>query len=104
MESMIQLFTVVSIYFATAKEQKRRLGGNGMRPKNAMLLILTAFIWGTAFVAQSSGMDFMEPFTFNGIRNLIGAASLLPCIVLFKKMNEKMEMWQQFRGQRKTLL
>ena len=30
-----------------------------MRPKNAMLLILTAFIWGTAFVAQSSGMDFM---------------------------------------------
>lgn len=74
-----------------------------MRPKNAMLLILTAFIWGTAFVAQSSGMDFMEHFTFNGIRNLIGAASLLPCIVLFKKMREK-EMWQQFREQRKTLL
>ena len=50
-----------------------------MRAKNAMLLILTAFIWGTAFVAQSSGMDFMGPFTFNGIRNLIGAAALLPC-------------------------
>mgnify|MGYP000425175247 FL=1 len=104
MESMIQLFTVVSIYFATAKEQKRRLGGNGMRPKNAMLLILTAFIWGTAFVAQSSGMDFMEPFTFNGIRNLIGAASLLPCIVLFKKMNEKNGNVAAVPGTKKDLI
>ena len=75
-----------------------------MRPKNAMLLILTAFIWGTAFVAQSSGMDFMEPFTFNGIRNLIGAASLLPCIVLFKKMNEKNGNVAAVPGTKKDLI
>lgn len=75
-----------------------------MRAKNAMLLILTAFIWGTAFVAQSSGMDFMGPFTFNGIRNLIGAAALLPCIALFKKMNDKNENAAIVLGTKKDLI
>ena len=51
-----------------------------MRPKNAMMLMLAAFIWGTAFVAQSVGMDYLGPFTFNGVRNFVGAAALLPCI------------------------
>ena len=32
------------------------------------------FIWGTAFVAQSMGMDYLEPITFNGVRSLIGGA------------------------------
>ena len=31
---------------------------NDMRIKNGLMLLLTAFIWGTAFVAQSVGMDF----------------------------------------------
>lgn len=60
-----------------------------MKTKNAILLFLTAFIWGTAFVAQSVGMDHLGPFAFNGIRNLIGAAALLPCIVILKKFGEK---------------
>lgn len=63
-----------------------------------------SFYMGTAFVAQSSGMDFMEPFTFNGIRNLIGAASLLPCIVLFKKMNEKNGNVAAVPGTKKDLI
>ena len=42
-----------------------------MRVKNALMLVLTAFIWGTAFVAQSVGMDYLGPFTFNGVRSLI---------------------------------
>lgn len=58
-----------------------------MKTKNAMLLFLTAFIWGTAFVAQSVGMDHLGPFAFNGLRNLVGAAALLPCIVLLNKIN-----------------
>ena len=37
-----------------------------MKPKNAVMLLLTSLIWGTAFVAQSVGMDFLGPFTFNG--------------------------------------
>lgn len=60
-----------------------------MRPKNACMLLLTAFIWGTAFVAQSVGMDYLEPFAFNGVRCLIGAIALLPCIWFFNRGKEK---------------
>ncbi len=45
--------------------------------RNSFLLFLTASIWGLAFVFQSKGMEYMDPFTFNGVRSLIGAASLL---------------------------
>ena len=58
-----------------------------MRVKNGVMLLLTAFIWGTAFVAQSVGMDYLEPFTFNGVRSLIGGIALLPCIWLLHKLN-----------------
>ena len=58
-----------------------------MKLKNGGMLLLTAFIWGTAFVAQSVGMDYLEPFTFNGVRSLIGGIALLPCIWLLHKLN-----------------
>ena len=48
--------------------------------KSPLLLLLTATIWGVAFVAQSVGMDYVEPITFNGVRNLHGALVLLPVI------------------------
>ena len=48
--------------------------------KNNVLLVLTALIWGCAFVAQSMGMDYVGPFTFNMARFLIGAVVLLPVI------------------------
>ena len=48
--------------------------------KNNILLVLTALIWGCAFVAQSVGMDYVGPFTFNTARFLIGAIVLLPVI------------------------
>lgn len=72
-----------------------------MRPKNAFMLMLTAFIWGTAFVAQSVGMDYLEPFTFNGIRCIIGAVALLPCVALLNKINGKNE---NVEGTRKDLI
>lgn len=50
------------------------------RMKNNVLLVLTALIWGCAFVAQSMGMDYVGPFTFNMARFLIGAVVLLPVI------------------------
>lgn len=59
-----------------------------MRRKNAFMLFLTAFIWGTAFVAQSVGMDYLGPFGFNGIRSLIGGVALLPCIYILGKTNK----------------
>lgn len=48
--------------------------------KNNILLVLTSLIWGCAFVAQSVGMDYVGPFTFNMARFLIGAIVLLPVI------------------------
>jgi len=44
------------------------------------MLLLTALIWGTAFVAQRSGMEYVGPFTFNAIRCFIGGLVLLPVI------------------------
>ena len=48
--------------------------------KGSLLLFITAFIWGTAFVAQKSGMDTISPIAFNGIRTVIGGIALLPVI------------------------
>ena len=53
--------------------------------KNAILLFLAALIWGTAFVAQSVGMDYVGPFTFNACRYVIGSAVLFPLILLGKR-------------------
>lgn len=49
--------------------------------KGILLLFLTAFIWGSSFVSQSLGMNNVEAFTFNGIRTLFGALTLLPFII-----------------------
>lgn len=53
--------------------------------RNSFLLLLTAIIWGSAFVAQSVGMDYVEPFTFTFARSIIGGLVLLPCIKLLGK-------------------
>ena len=53
--------------------------------RNSLLLLLTATIWGTAFVAQSVGMDYVEPFTFNMVRSLLGGLVLIPCILVLNK-------------------
>jgi drug/metabolite transporter (DMT)-like permease len=47
-----------------------------------LLLLLTATIWGFAFVAQRVGMDFLGPFTFNGVRFALGSLSLIPLILI----------------------
>ena len=48
--------------------------------KGVLILLITAFIWGTSFVAQSIGMEKIEAFTFNGIRTIMGGLFLLPII------------------------
>ena len=54
--------------------------------RQSLILLLTATIWGVAFVAQSVGMEYVGPYTFNAVRTLIGGLVLLPCIILFKKI------------------
>ena len=49
--------------------------------RQSLLLFLTAVIWGVAFVAQSAGMDYVGPFTYNGVRCILGGLVLLPCIL-----------------------
>ncbi|MCD7812941.1 MAG: DMT family transporter [Lachnospiraceae bacterium] len=57
--------------------------------RNPLLLFLTAAIWGAAFVAQSVGMDYVEPFTFNFARSIIGGIVLLPCILFLDGQKKK---------------
>lgn len=52
--------------------------------KANLLLLLTAAIWGLAFVAQRVGMEHVGPFTFNGVRFMLGALSLLPLLFYFR--------------------
>lgn len=61
---------------------------------SSLLLFLAACIWGVAFVAQSVGMDYMGPCTFNGIRFLIGGTVLLPLVYVRvkKKKNTPEEL------------
>ena len=58
---------------------------------HSLILLLTAVIWGVAFVAQSVGMDYVGPFTFTCARSLIGGLVLLPCIALLNRMNGQKE-------------
>lgn len=55
--------------------------------KGSLMLLLTALIWGTAFVAQSVGMEHTGPFTFNFVRTLVGAVVLVPIIACFRIFN-----------------
>lgn len=52
--------------------------------KSNLLLLLAAAIWGFAFVAQRIGMEHVGPFTFNGVRFLLGSLSLIPLIMFFR--------------------
>ena len=47
-----------------------------------IMLFMTAFIWGTAFVAQSVGMDYVGPFTFNFSRYIVGSLVLIPFVAI----------------------
>ena len=51
-----------------------------------LLLLLTALIWGSAFVAQSAGMEYVQPFTYNGIRTILGGLALLPVVLLTRRL------------------
>lgn len=62
---------------------------NSKKMRSNLMLLLTAFIWGVAFVAQSVGMDYVGPFTFNSVRNFIGAFALLLFIPLIDKVNHQ---------------
>jgi len=72
---------------------------------SSFLLALAALIWGTAFVAQSVGMDFVGPFTFNSVRFILGGIVLIPVIYLFhRKDSSNREKEKETPKDKKTLL
>ena len=59
-----------------------------MTPKEIrgnLLLLLTALIWGSAFVAQSVGLDHLGAFSFNGLRTLLGAFAVMPVALMMQR-------------------
>lgn len=62
------------------------MGNETRQLRGGAMLMLTALIWGTAFVAQSVGMDYLGPCAFTAVRNFIGCVALLPVIGLASRM------------------
>lgn len=54
-----------------------------------LMLTVTAIIWGSAFVAQVKGMEYIGPFTFVAVRNFIAPLFLIPVIYIMGKLNKK---------------
>ena len=54
-----------------------------------LILLTASLLWGTCFVFQKMGMDFMGPFTLSALRFLIGGSFLLPVIFYFEKKQKK---------------
>lgn len=55
------------------------------KPTAFLLLVLTAAIWGFAFVAQVRGMSYIGPLTMNGVRFTVGIVALLPVVLFFER-------------------
>lgn len=72
--------------------------------RNSLILLLTAFIWGVAFVAQSVGMDYVGPYTFNCVRFMIGGLVLIPGMAFLNKVNPPDEKEQKRQRENKKSL
>ena len=59
------------------------------------LMLLTAFIWGTTFIAQTTGMETIGPMTFTSVRYLIGAITVLP-LALFEA--RRISLWAHLKS------
>lgn len=57
--------------------------------KGNLILLLTAFIWGVSFIAQSVGVEEISPMAFNGIRSVLGGLVLLPVIFFLDRSKKK---------------
>ena len=77
---ILKLIVTIDIVCRDKYKIQERTEMNKTVFRHSLLLILAATIWGTAFVAQSVGMDYVGPYTFTAIRNFIGCIVLLPFI------------------------
>lgn len=68
------------------------------------MLLITSLIWGTAFVAQSDGMNYIEPFTYNSLRTLLGGIVLIPVILLFRFLDKRSGKKEKKHSLKNTLV
>lgn len=71
--------------------------------KGNLILLLTAFIWGVSFIAQSKGVEEIPPITFNGIRSLLGGAVLIP-VILFSDRQKRKRNIPICKADKKTII
>ena len=76
---------------------------NSIKVKHSFFLALGAFIWGTAFVAQSIGGDNCGPYTFNCIRSILGGLILIPVIFILNRIGLSKNV-PKTKENRKTLI
>ena len=69
-------------------------------PKNVLLLLLTAMIWGSAFVAQSVGMDYVGPYAFLALRSYLAGLVLVVYLLITGRGKSKEAAAPQNRKQR----
>jgi len=69
-----------------------------------LTLLLAAIIWGFAFVAQRVGMEFVGPFTYNGVRFSLGVAVLLPFLFFRSNGNEPLIIYSHNADKRKIII
>jgi drug/metabolite transporter (DMT)-like permease len=74
--------------------------------RSDLLLLLTALIWGSGFVAQKTGMNYVGAFSYNGIRFLLGSLCLLPLIFILNRArrNRAEQSGEERRHTTKTLI
>ena len=66
---------------------------------------MASMIWGLSFVAQNEGMNYIEGFTYNGIRMMLGSAVLVPFIIFNKKKNpENINSADKKRNRKSTFI
>lgn len=72
----------------------------------SILLALCAIIWGSSFVAQTTGAEFVEPFTFISLRSLLGSVTLVPVILITDgaKRKKGLEARLKTKGEKKFFL
>ena len=68
------------------------------------MLLITAVIWGLAFIAQKVGMDHIDPFTFCTLRCVIGGICLVICIYLMNNTGSRHVVKHKEQGSKTLIL
>ena len=72
--------------------------------KGEAILLLVSILWGSCFIFQKKGMDFIGPFTLGAARFIIGGLLLIPFIYLFQKLKPVTLTIEQIKSDKKLLL